>query len=245
MPKTTLKIQNTNLHVEGIKKIDRSKLTPETLENLKNDGLDEIIFQKGDQLYIAYKRNMDLSHLKINGSEFNAHNARDSGQMFATMDGEPVKVLFKDDENQESFWHTPFKSIAGILDDPAYKASAIGFLGGAIARTTGMSGISNVYKVGVYGGTSLGTTAAVFRYESELSSDTNAMAAVGAGVGYLGGHITGGYIHNISQFVSKHPKAMIGVAIGAGVAIGTGLILDRLYDNRDVSNYAVVNYLAK
>lgn len=244
MPNTTLKIQNTNLHVEAIKKVDKTRLTPETIENLKKDGLDSIIFQKGDEVFIAYKRNLDLSHIKVNGDAFNTFTARDSGQLYSTQDQEPVKVLFVDDENKESFWQAPYKKIAGILDDPAYKASAIGFLGGAIAGTTRMTGLSQVAKVGVYSGTALGTTAAVLRYESELTSDTNAMAAVGGGVGYLGGHIAGGYLHNISHYVTKNPKVTIGLAIGAGVAVGTGLILDRLYDNRDVSNYTTVNYIS-
>ncbi len=244
---SNLSIQNSNLHVEAVKpvrkdiKLDNSELRAQ----LTHDGLDEVVFQKGDDIFIAYGTNLDLSQLKVNSDEFNPHHTADQkGQLFE--DKRPIQVLFVDDENKESFWTSPYKAIAKLLDDPGTKAGAAGFIGGVISGVTAKSSLSEVTKLGLYVGTGLGTTAAILRGEAEIQ-DQNSVgwAAFSGAVGYLGGHVAGRHLPGLADYVVKNPKVAIGVAAGTVAVVGTGLLLDAISDSRKVPNYSVVQEITR
>ncbi len=242
---SNLRIQNSNLHVEAVKAIRQGiKLDDNELRaQLTHDGLDEVVFQKGNDVFIAYGTNLDLSQLKVNADEF-SQTGDQQGQLFAN--NQPIQVLFVDDENKESFWVSPYKAIAKLLDDPATKAAATGFIGGVISGVTAKSSLSEVSKIGLYAGSGLGTAAASLRGEAEIQDKNwKGMAVTSGFLGYTGGHIAGRYLHGAADYVAHNPKVAIGVAAGTAAVVGAGLLLDAISDSRKVPNYSVVQEITR
>jgi hypothetical protein len=248
-----LRIGKAIIPVEGIKQLKdvKSLEDPNIKAQLMKDGLDEIVFQKGDKVFIAYKQNLDLSRLKLNLENFDENSAYDAGQL--SQDGEAVKVLFTDDENKESFWTAPYadmgRAVTDLINDPIGKSALVGFIGGASAMVANKTGLSGVGIKSVYIGTGVGTVAAGLKAGSENGTCSDGtpgviaglgIGAVGYGVGSLAG--LGGY--HLVKAAIENPKVAILSTVSAATLVGTGIVLDLLSDNSKSVTYKVINKIA-
>jgi hypothetical protein len=254
-----LRIGNAKVSVEGIRQLKADTvLDDKTKSSLMKDGFDEIIFKKGDSLYIAYQKNMDLAKLNLNLDEktFDVNTAYDPGQL--SLDGDAVQAVFVDDENKDSFWVAPYKAagntITSMVNNPFGKSALIGFSAGAITTLTAKivpgawnDGPSSKLMAGVMIGTGLGTVGAGLKAAEENNEadfwDTGAgigAAAVGYGVGIGAG--IGGY--ELVKAAIQNP-AVTAVSLGAtAVVVGTGVVIDKLSDNNKPATYRVINSIS-
>lgn len=256
-----LRIGKASLPVEGIRELKAGvKLDDESLKSqLMKDGLDEVVFQKGDKLFIAYKTNLDLSRINLNLEKFDENSAYDKGQL--SLDGEAVKVLFVDDESKESFWAAPYKglgrSVVDMLNEPVGKSAMVSFAGGLATGiigktvpgaatkvpTNAMMPAMNTMMKSVVVGSLIGSTAAGLKAEAEdnnsqgstiLVNSVSYAAGIGAGIGGV----------ELAKLAISHPVATA-VSLGTAAAlVGTGIALDALSDNSKTVTYKVINKIA-
>ncbi|HEY9843143.1 MAG: hypothetical protein ACAI44_21725, partial [Candidatus Sericytochromatia bacterium] len=233
---------------------------------LQKDGYDEIIFQKGDQLFIAYQKNMDLSKLQVNldPAKFDVNAAYDAGQL--SLDGDAVRVLYVDDENKTSMWTQPFKTagqgVTSLLNHPMGKAAMLGFVGGAVTAVAGShlnwdSDYSwkpaNPSQFKAFYGTLIGTAAggaigglkAGAEYDGGPGFwDTGAglgSAALGYGAGALAGW--GG---NALVMAAKNNGKIAAITAGVTAAVvGTGIAMDLLSDRNKPATMRVINKISE
>jgi len=254
-----LNIGKATLSVEGIRplKADVKADDAAMKAQLQNDGYDEIIFKKGDQLYIAYQKNMDLGKLNLNldAAKFDINAAYDAGQL--SMNGDAVQVLYVDDENKSSMWTQPFKTAAqgvtSLLNHPFGKAAMLGFVGGAVTVVAGRnlnidgSGMQAKAFTGTLLGTGIGSVVGGLKAGAEHDEpefwDTGAgvgSAALGYGAGALAG--LGGDV------LVKAAKDNVKIAaITAGVTaavVGTGIAIDALSDSNKPATMRVINRIS-
>lgn len=254
-----LRIGNSVLSVEGIRPLKNDvKLDDAALKNqLQKDGFDEIIYKKGDQLFIAYQKNMDVSKLSLNldKNAFDPNSAYDAGQL--SVDGDAVEVLYVDDENKSSLWAAPYKSVASgvksMINDPYGKAALLGFVGGAATVVTKRNlQLGDGYKLaanpthskvltGTIVGTSLGTVAGGLKAASETGDGSSLVAAA---AGYGAGALAGWGGDLLVKAVKENPKvAAITVGVTA-LVVGTGVAMDYISDNSKPATYRVINKIA-
>lgn len=261
-----LHIGKASLSVEGIRplKSDVKAEDPNLRNQLQKDGYDEIIFQKGDQLYIAYQKNMDLGKLAVNAdaTKFDVNSAYDPGQL--SLDGDAVRVLYVDDENKDSMWVQPFKTAASgvtsLLNHPFGKAAMLGFIGGAVTTVAGRNlniatdynGVAanpKQYKafMGTLIGTGVGGVVGGLKAGAEHNEpefwDTGAgigAAALGYGAGSLAA-LGGDALVKAAKSNAK--IAAISVGVTAAV-VGTGIALDALSDNNKPATMRVINSIS-
>jgi hypothetical protein len=255
-----LRIGKAIIPVEGIKQLKdvKSLEDPNIKAQLMKDGLDEIVFQKGDQVFIAYKQNLDLSRLKLNLENFDENSAYDAGQL--SENGEAVKVLFADDETKESFWAAPYmavgRGIKDLINSPEGKSGIIAFAAGAATGVVGkvvpgaatrveekmLPAMSTTMKSVVIGSL-LGSTAAGLKAESENNNLAGATILIN-GLSYAGGIGAGIGGVELAKLCGTNPRAAA-ITIGTTAAIvGTGIALDLLSDNSKTVTYKVINKIA-
>ena len=267
-----IRIGNSSLNVEGVRQLKNDVKLDENLKTqLAKDGFDEVIFQKGDEVFVAYGKNMDLEQLNVNfvdGSEsFNEDGAYDQGQL--SVDGDAVKVLHKDDENKKSLWAVSYTGASKLgkemVNSSEGRSALIGVATGtsmAIANkylpkvsVTGYyhrSAYNIVYgthKVmstpmkGIVAGSVVGALAGGVKGSVEKGGDCGSMitASVGYGVGYLAG--VGGA--NLVELSVKNPKTTVATVGLASLAIGTSVLLDKLADNNKDSTLRVINKISQ
>lgn len=262
-----LHIGKASLSVEGIRPLKADvKADDAALKGqLQKDGYDEIIFKKGDQLYIAYQKNMDLSKLNLNldPAKFDENSAYDPGQL--SMNGDAVQVLYIDDENKTSMWTQPFKTAAqgvtSLVNHPLGKAAMLGFIGGAITTVAGKhlnfdTDYSNKalnpgqHKafygtlIGTGAGTVIGGLKAGAEYDGGPGTwDTGAglgIAAVGYGAG-----AAAGWAGNALVEAAKSNGKIAAISVGVTAAVvGTGLAIDALGDNNKPATMRVINRIS-
>lgn len=263
---TEIKIGNASLSVEGIRPLKKDVQVDEKLKNqLAKDGFDSIIFKKGDELFIAYQKNMKLDDLKLNldVNTFDVNSAYDAGQL--SVDGDAVQVLHVDDENRDSFWVAPYKTAASgvksLINHPFGKSAILGFVGGVVTSVAGQhlnietnySGVpANPSQHRIFMGTLLGTAGGAVAGGLKAGAEHNepefwdtgagiGTAAVGYGAGALAG--LGG---NALVTVAKENPKVTAMAVGvAAVVIGTGIALDAMSDNNKPATYRVINQISQ
>lgn len=249
-----LRIGNASLSVEGIRPLKKDVQIDDKLKSqLSKDGFDSIIFKKGDEMFIAYQKNMKLDNLKLNPdiNTFDVNSAYDMGQM--SVDGDAVQVLHVDDENKDSFWVAPYKSVANgvksLINNPFGKAAVLGFVGGATTALVGQhSG-----KVGerVFNATFLGTTggSVIGGLKAGAESDKPEFWDTGAGLGsaalgYGAGALVATGADELVKLAAQNGKvAAMSVGIAA-VVVGTGIAIDALSDNGKPATYRVINQIS-
>lgn len=264
-----LRIGNASLSVEGIRPLKKDVEINDQLKNqLAKDGFDSVIFKKGDEMFIAYQKNMKLDNLKLNPdiNTFDVNSAYDMGQM--SVDGDAVQVLHVDDENKDSFWVAPYKSAANgvksLINNPFGKAALLGFAGGAVSAVLGknlsLGGYSEAAKVYVeanpvhtklMNATLLGTAGGgvIGGLKAGAESDTPEFWDTGAGIGaaalgYGAGALVGAGADELVKLAAKNGKvAAMSVGIAA-VVVGTGIALDAMSDNAKPATYRVINQIS-
>lgn len=130
-----LQIGKSPLPYAGIREIKQDTLLDDNLKaQLAEDGFDEIIFQKGEQVFIAYQRDMDLSALQLNLD--NTLPVEEAGQL--SVDGEAVQLLWKDDENRSAgstlstLAQSAVQGAGKLMQNPYGRAASIGFASGLV-----------------------------------------------------------------------------------------------------------------
>jgi hypothetical protein len=259
-----LRIGKASIPVEGIRElkagVDINK-DDAVKAQLMKDGLDEIVFQKGDKVFIAYKTNLELSRLQLNLESFDENSAYDAGQL--SLDGEAVKVLFVDDESKESFWAAPYKglgrSIVNMINEPAGKSAMVSFAGGvatgivgkvvpgAAERVPGDIIIPSTMSVGMKSviiGTLIGSTAAGLKAGAEDPEWAHPGIAVLNAACWAGGVGAGVGGVELAKIAGRNPVATAVTVGTAAAVIGTGLVLDALSDNSKTVTYKVINKIA-
>lgn len=245
-----LRIGNAKLSVEGIRPLKKDVALDDNLKSqLSNDGFDEVIFQKGDQLYIAYQKNMNLDNLQLNGADFNVNSAYDMGQL--SQDGDAVKVLHFDDENKDSLWVAPFKSfgssVKSLVNHPFGKSALLGFASGTamsiVGSNTGNERLIIGTAIGTGAGSVVGALKAAEEYNAPEFWDTGAGLG-SAAVGYALGMGTGHVGTNLVKSAIENPKVAAMAAGITALVVGTGIVLDQLSDNDKPSTYRVINQIS-
>jgi hypothetical protein len=259
-----LRIGNASLSVEGIRPLKKDVQIDDQLKNqLSKDGFDSIIFKKGDEMFIAYQKNMKLDNLKLNPdiNTFDVNSAYDMGQM--SVNGDAVQVLHVDDENKDSFWVAPYKSAANgvksLVNNPFGKAALLGFAGGVVSTVLGKnlnlpdgygSGGNAVHQK-LMNATLLGTAGGgvIGGLKAGAESDTPEFWDTGAGIGaaalgYGAGALVGAGADELVKLAAKNGKvAAMSVGIAA-VVVGTGVALDAMSDNNKPATYRVINQIS-
>lgn len=261
------RIGNAKIAFDEVRKIKSDvKVDDDNLKaQLGKDGLDEVIFRQGDDLFVAYKKNANFDNLKLNmdKNDFSIDDAYNSGQL--SRNGDAVQVLFVDDENKDSFWVAPFKTVGrgvkSMVNDPFGKAAILGFVGGAITTITGRhlnintsySGVAeNATHLRVFRGTLIGTGvgAALGGLKAGAENDVKDQWDTGIGLaaaagGYGAGALTGWGGDELVTLAKNNPKV---AAIAGGVTaavVGTGIALDLLSDNDKPANYRAINRITE
>lgn len=247
-----LRIGNASVSVEGIRPLKKGVEVNDQLKTqLSKDGLDSIIFKKGDELFIAYQKNMKLDNLNLNldDKNFDVNSAYDAGQL--SIDGDAVQVLHVDDENRDSFWVAPFKSVGNavksMVNDPFGKAALLGFVGGAtttlVGTNTNKDLLMNATILGTAAGSAIGGLKAGAESDKPEFWDTGAgLASAAAGYAVGAAAALGG--DALVKEAIKNPKlSAITVGVAAAV-VGTGIALDALSDNNKPATYRVINQIA-
>ena len=248
-----LHIGKASLSVEGIRPLKSDVKTDDaSLKNqLQKDGYDEIIFQKGDQLFIAYQKNMDLSKLQVNldPAKFDVNTAYDAGQL--SVDGDAVRVLYVDDENKDSMWAQPFKSmgraVTGLVNHPEGKSALLSFAAGATARAIGGNVSSDKLITGVVIGTLGGSTVAAMKAGAELDRpnywDTGEALFFNA-VGYGAGVGSAWGAQELGKLAMENPHTAA-ITIGTtALVVGGGILLDKLSDSNKPATMRVINKIS-
>jgi hypothetical protein len=257
-----IRIGNSTVSVEGIRPLKQGVEVNDQLKTqLSKDGLDSIIFKKGDELFIAYQKNMKLDNVNLNldAKTFDVNSAYDAGQL--SVDGDAVQVLHVDDENKDSFWVAPYKSLASgvksMVNDPDGKAFILGFAGGAVTTVIGKNldvskgewgdKILNPTHRKIWQGTMIGTSvgAVAGGLKASAERDFNGPGGLIAGaVGYGVGAAAGWGGNALFHVAKENPKvAAITVGVTAAV-VGTGIALDLISDNNKPATYRVINQIA-
>jgi hypothetical protein len=247
-----IRIGNSSVSVEGVRPLKKGVEVNDQLKTqLSKDGFDSIIYKKGDELFIAYQKNMKLDNLNLNldDKNFDVNSAYDAGQL--SVDGDAVQVLHVDDENKDSFWVAPYKSVASgvksMVNDPFGKAAILGFVGGAttvlVGNNTNKELLMNSTILGTAAGSAIGGLKAGAESNKPEFWDTGAglgAAALGYGAGAvaaLGGDA-------LVKTAVENPKlSAITLGIAAAV-VGTGIALDMLSDNNKPATYRVINQIS-
>jgi len=263
-----LNIGKATLSVEGIRPLKADvKADDAALKNqLQKDGYDEIIFKKGDQLFIAYNKNMELGKLNLNldATKFDENAAYDAGQL--SLNGDAVQVLYVDDENKSSMWAQPFKTAAegvtSLLNHPMGKAAMLGFVGGAITTVAGnrldwgtkgygselINPAHNKAFMGTLIGTGAGAVVGGLKAGAEYDGgpgfwDTGAGLAAAAG-GYGAGALAG-WGGNALVEAARHNGKIAAISVGVTAAVvGTGIALDALSDGNKPATMRVINKIS-
>jgi len=249
-----LRIGNASLSVEGIRPLKKDVQIDDKLKSqLSKDGFDSIIFKKGDEMFIAYQKNMKLDNLKLNPdiNTFDVNSAYDMGQM--SVDGDAVQVLHVDDENKDSFWVAPYKSVANgvksLINNPFGKAAVLGFVGGATTALVGQHSskvgerVFNATFLGTAGGSVIGGLKAGAESDKPEFWDTGAglgSAALGYGAGAL---VATGADELVKLAAQNGKVAAMSVGIAA-VVVGTGIAIDAMSDNGKPATYRVINQIS-
>lgn len=260
-----VRIGNASLNVEGVRQLKNDVKLDEPLKNqLAKDGFDEVIYQKGDEVFVAYGKNMDLEQLNVNfvdGTEyFNEDSAYDQGQL--SVDGDAVKVLHKDDETKTSFWIAPYTGtgnlVKGMLNSPEGKSALIGVAAGAamgLAKKyvpeVPVQGYKGTYTVmgapmkGIIAGTAIGATAGGLRGDAELTGDQRGLATLSAGAGYAVGYGAGLGTSALIELAAKNPKATAAALGTTALVVGAGVLIDKLSDSNKPSTLRVINKISQ
>ncbi|MBT9545039.1 MAG: hypothetical protein IV090_06595 [Candidatus Sericytochromatia bacterium] len=251
-----LRIGNASLSVEGIRPLKKDVQIDDKLKSqLSKDGFDSIIFKKGDEMFIAYQKNMKLDNLKLNPdiNTFDVNSAYDMGQM--SVDGDAVQVLHVDDENKDSFWVAPYKSMASgvksMINNPFGKAAILGFVGGATTTLVGKNMAATATSERVFNGVLLGTAGGgvIGGLKAGAESDIPEFWDTGAGVGaaalgYGAGALVAAGGDELVKVAAQNPK-VTAITLGvAAVVVGTGVALDALSDNGKPATYRVINQIS-
>ncbi len=251
-----LRIGNASLSVEGIRPLKKDVQIDDKLKSqLAKDGFDSVIFKKGDEMFIAYQKNMKLDNLKLNPdiNTFDVNSAYDMGQM--SVDGDAVQVLHVDDENKDSFWVAPYKNMASgvksMINNPFGKAAILGFVGGATTTLVGKNMAATATGERVLNGVLLGTAGGgvIGGLKAGAESDTPEFWDTGAGVGaaalgYGAGALVAAGGDELVKVAAQNPK-VTAITLGvAAVVVGTGVALDALSDNGKPATYRVINQIS-
>lgn len=267
-----IRIGNSSLNVEGVRQLKNDVKLDENLKTqLAKDGYDEVVFQKGDEVFVAYGKNMDLEQLNVNfvdGAEsFNEDSAYEQGQL--SVDGNDVKVLHKDDENKKSLWAASYTGASKLgkemVNSSEGRSALIGVATGAsmaIANkylpkvsVTGYyhrSAYNIVYgthKVmstpmkGIVVGSAVGALAGGIKGSVERGGDCGSM--ITAAVGYGAGYVAGVGATTLIELAAKNPKTTAATVGLASLTIGTSVLLDKLADNNKASTLSVINKIAQ
>lgn len=248
----TMKIGNYNIQFDEIRRIKSDVQLDDQLKNsLAKDGLDEVVFRHGDDMFIAYKSNADFDNLKLNADieKFSIDDAYNPGQL--SLNGDAVQVLFIDDENKDSFWTAPIRSVGDaaryLVNQPLGKSFLMGMAAGAagtVALKSGASGrLEQGIILGALGGTAIGGLKA--GAERDVPGDWNTgLGLLTGAAGLAAGAAVGGGGHEVVTAAIQNPKtAAITVGVAATV-VGTGIALDFLDDNSKPANYRTINRIS-
>ena len=260
-----VRIGNANLNVEGVRQLKNDVKLDENLKTqLAKDGYDEVVFQKGDEVFVAYGKNMDLEQLNVNFVDgvggFDENSAYDQGQL--SVDGDAVKVLHKDDETKTSFWIAPYTGagnfVKGMLNSPEGKSVLIGVAAGAsmgLAKKyvpeVPVQGYKGTYTVmgapmkGIIVGTAIGAAAGGLRGEAELTSKDRGMSMISAAAGYAVGYGAGLGSSELIELAAKNPKATAAALGTTALVVGAGVLIDKLSDNNKPSTLRVINKISQ
>ena len=269
-----MKIGSYDIKFDEVRRIKSDVQIDDQLKNsLAKDGLDEVIFRQGDELFIAYRDNADFDDLKLNldVNQFSVDDAYNAGQL--SVDGDAVQVLFIDDENKDSFWVEPFKAVGNgarnMVNNSYGKAALLGFVMGAATTIAGRN-----LETGIHGGSTysnplagspinptqlkafngiaigggIGTTLGALKAGAEAGDEKDFWetgAALAAGAGGFGAGALAGWGGDALVKAAKNNPAVAAVAGGvAALAVGTGVTLDLMDANDKPANYRTINRIS-
>lgn len=248
-------IRRLKSDVDGVEKLENGdiKINENLKKQLNKDGYDEIIFKKGDELFIAYQKNMDLDGIKFNmeTASFDPDSAYESGQM--SVNGDAVQVLAIDDENQESFWVAPYKSMGrglkSMVNHPMGRTAIVGFGIGATTVLVGknIGDATKAFNGTLIGGGVAGVASGLkagFEQDLEGYWDTGIGIAATAGGAIVGG-ATAHFTQELVKSAIQNPK-VAGITLGASALfVGTGLVVDMLSDDNKPATMRVLDRISE